>query len=257
MSAHSMGMGWAGSGSRKIKAVVEYDGTRYAGFQQQPNRPTVQGELERALAEVTQERTKVVGAGRTDAGVHARGQVVHFLTGWKRSLGELQRAFNALLSRDVAIREMSLAPPGFHARFSAVTREYRYTTLNQEVRSPLQDRYAYHHWQPLDTEAMEQALTHLVGIHDFASFGQPTQGDSTVREVFCASCARDGSHIYVDLTANAFLRHMVRRIVGTLLLVGRGDLTPSDVREILQAADINLTPAPAPAHGLCLVRVNY
>ena len=247
----------AASGARKVKAVVEYDGTAYAGFQQQPNVPTIQGELERVLAEVAQEKTKIVGAGRTDAGVHARGQVVHFLTGWKRSLRELRRALNALLSRDVVIREMTLAPPDFHARFSAVTREYRYTILNQELRSPLEERYTYHHAQPLDAEAMGEALGHLVGIHDFASFGQPTQGDSTVREIVDASCVVDGPRIHIDITANAFLRQMVRRIVGTLLLVGRGELSPSDVKGVLQAKDISLAAAPAPAQGLCLVRVNY
>jgi len=243
--------------ARKVKAIVEYDGTRYAGFQQQPNVPTIQGELERVLAEVTQQKTKTVGAGRTDAGVHARGQVVHFLTGWKRSLRELHRALNALLSRDVVIREMTLAPSDFHARFSAVTREYRYTILNQEVRSALEDRYTYHHSQPLDAESMGKALAHLVGVHDFASFGQPTQGDSTVREIVDASCVLDGPRIHIDITANAFLRRMVRRIVGTLLLVGRGELSPSDVKGVLQAKDISLAAPPAPAQGLCLVRVNY
>ncbi len=243
--------------ARKVKAIVEYDGTRYAGFQQQPNVPTIQGELERVLAEVTQQKTKTVGAGRTDAGVHARGQVVHFLTGWKRSLRELHRALNALLSHDVVIREMTLAPSDFHARFSAVTREYRYAILNQEVRSALEDRYTYHHPRLLDAESMGKALGHLVGVHDFASFGQPTQGDSTVREIVDASCVVDGPRIHIDITANAFLRQMVRRIVGTLLLVGRGELSPSDVKGVLQAKDISLAAAPAPAQGLCLVRVNY
>jgi len=245
------------SGTRKIKAVVEYDGTRFAGFQQQPSRPTIQGEMERALAEVTQQRTKIVGAGRTDAGVHAKGQVVHLPTGWKRSLKELHRAFNALVSDDISIREMAVAPPDFHARFSAVTREYRYTILNQEVRSPLEARYAYHQAQPLDEGAMRKALACLVGTHDFSSFGQPTQGDSTVRNIVHASCLREGTHIYVDLTANAFLRRMVRSIVGTLLLVGRGALSPVNVKEILQARDRSLAGSPAPPHGLCLVRVNY
>jgi tRNA pseudouridine38-40 synthase len=245
------------SGTRKIKAVVEYDGTRYAGFQQQPNQATIQGEMERVLAEVTQQETRIVGAGRTDAGVHARGQVVHFLTGWRRSLQELHRAFNALLVDDIAIREVARAPSDFHARFSAVAREYRYTILNQEIRSPLEARYAYHHVQPLDEGVMGQALAYFVGTHDFASFGQPTQGDNTVREVVHASCVREANHIYVDVSANAFLRQMVRTIVGTLLLVGRGALAPLDVKRILQARDRSLAGPPAPAHGLCLVRVNY
>ncbi len=256
MAAHRKPKGGA-SGLPKIKAVVEYDGTRYAGFQEQPDQPTIQAEMERALAEITQQQTKIVGAGRTDAGVHARGQVVHFLTPWKRSFRELHRGFNALLPHDVAVRQMTLAAPDFHARFSAVSREYRYTILNQEVRSPLEERYAYHYPHPLDVEAMRKALTHLIGTHDFVSFGQPTQGDSTIREVIHADCVRNGTHVYIDLTANAFLRQMVRSTVGTLLLVGKGALSPSDMKEILQARDRSSAGAPAPAHGLCLIRVNY
>jgi tRNA pseudouridine38-40 synthase len=247
----------AAPGGRCIKAVVEYDGTRYAGFQSQPNVLTIQGELQRALSEVTQEEVKVVGAGRTDAGVHASGQVIHFLTRWKRSLQEIHRAFNALLPSDIAVKDMTVAPPDFHARFSALTREYRYTILNQRIRSPLEARFAYHHEQHLDAEAMGAALECLVGTHDFASFGQPTQGDSTVRDVVRASCNKDGNHIYIDLTANAFLRQMVRTIVGTLLPVGRGSLPPGDVSAILEAKDRSQAGPPAPAHGLCLARVNY
>jgi tRNA pseudouridine38-40 synthase len=250
-------MGGSKDGARNIKAVVEYDGSAYAGFQFQPELPTVQGELERALSEVTQEATRVVGSGRTDAGVHARGQVVHFATNWKRSVSELQRAFNALLAPDIAIEEMSPAPDDFHARFSAVTREYRYTILNQEVRSPLERRYAYHYGLPLDEGAMGEALGYLVGTHDFASFGEPTQGDVTVRDLSKAACVREGNRIQIDLKANAFLRHMVRTIVGTLLLVGRGALVPPEIKGILEARDRSQAGPPAPAHGLCLVRVNY
>jgi tRNA pseudouridine38-40 synthase len=250
-------MGRAAPEVRTIKAVVEYDGTRYAGFQQQPNVPTIQGEMERALREVTQEDAKIVGAGRTDAGVHASGQVVHFLTAWKRSLEELQRAFNAVVSPDIAVKEMTVARSDFHARFSAVTRVYRYTILNQPVRSPLEARFAYHCGHDLDAVAMGEALECLVGTHDFASFGQPTQGESTVRDVVRASCSREENHIHVDLTANAFLRHMARAIVGTLLLVGRGALAVEDMKAILAAKDRSQAGAPAPAHGLCLVRVNY
>ncbi|MDH4209270.1 MAG: tRNA pseudouridine(38-40) synthase TruA [Anaerolineae bacterium] len=244
-------------GARNIKAVVEYDGTAYAGFQHQPGSPTIQDELERALSEVTQEQLKVVGAGRTDAGTHARGQVIHFLTGWKRSLEELHRAGNALLPSDIAIKGMAEVPGDFHARFSALTREYRYTILNREIRSPLERQYSFHYGQPLDEGAMGEALQGLVGTHDFASFGQPTQGDVTVRDVLRADCIRQGEHIHVDITANAFLRHMVRAIVGTLLLVGRGALRPADVKDILEAGDRSQAGPPAPAHGLCLVRVNY
>lgn len=245
------------SGVRKVKAIIEYDGTRYAGFQEQPNQPTIQAEMERALAEITQQETKIVGAGRTDAGVHARGQVVHFLTGWKRSLEELHRACNAVLPDDIAISEITPATADFHARFSAVSREYHYAVLNQELRSPLEERYTYHYARPLDTEAMKEALAYLVGKHDFASFGQPPQGDNTAREITRASCTRVGSHVYFELTANAFLRKMVRRIIGTALSVGSGAVSPLDMKRVLQARDRSLAGAPAPARGLCLMRVNY
>jgi tRNA pseudouridine38-40 synthase len=247
----------AESAARKVKATIEYDGTRYAGFQKQPNQLTVQSEVEQALAEVSQEETRVVGAGRTDAGVHATGQVVHFPTDWKRSLEELHRACNALLPRDIAIREMAWTEPDFHARFSAVSRQYRYTILNREVRSPLEARYSYQYATPLDVDAMAEAVRYLVGRHDFASFGQPTCGDSTIRDAIRASCVTEDHHIYVDLTANAFLRRMVRSIVGTLVLVGMGKMSPLDLKRILQARDRSQAGAPVPAHGLCLVRVNY
>jgi len=245
------------SAVRKIKAVVEYDGTRYAGFQEQPDQPTIQGEIERVLATITRQETKVVGAGRTDAGVHARGQVVHFVTGWTRSLEELQRGCNALLPNDIAVREMAAAAPDFHARFSADSREYRYTVLNQEVRSPLEERYAYHYARPLDAEAMGEALTHLIGRHDYASFGRAPHGDNTAREVRRASCSREGNHIYFDLTADAFLRQMVRTIVGTVLTVGTGARSPADMNLVLQTRDRSLASPPTPARGLCLLRVNY
>ena len=245
------------SGVRKLMAVVEYDGTDYAGFQIQKSKRTIQGEIERALARVTQEEIRIVGAGRTDAGVHARGQVIAFRTTWQRSLRELQRALNAVLPRDIAVRELALAAEDFHPRFSAVSREYRYTIWNAPVRSPLVGRFAYHFPWPLDVAAMNEAASVLVGTHDFASFGRPPKGENTVRTVYQAKCTREGSFVYLDIVANAFLRRMVRSIVGTLLEVGTGKLFPADFREILEATDRRRASPPAPAHGLCLMKVNY
>ncbi len=245
------------SNVRKLMAVVEYDGTAYAGFQIQKNKRTIQGEIERALAKVTQEEIRIVGAGRTDAGVHARGQVIAFRTAWRRSLEELQRALNAVLPRDIAVRELAPAAEDFHPRFSAVSREYRYTIWNAPVRSPLVARFAYHFPWPLDVAAMNEAASALVGTHDFASFGRPPKGENTVRTVYRAQCTREGSFVYFDIVANAFLQRMVRSIVGTLLEVGTGKLSSSDFREILEAADRRRAAPPAPAHGLCLMKVNY
>jgi len=240
-----------------LGAVVEYDGTRYAGFQRQKNEITIQEEIERALTSVTQEQTKIVGAGRTDAGVHATGQVISFSTGWKRSLWELQRALNALLPFDIAIRELSEVPVDFHARKSALSRRYRYTIFNRPVRSPLSRLYAYHWVGELDLEAMKEALGCLIGLHDFASFGRARPGGSTMREMLEVDCDREGDHIYIDLVANAFLKRMVRTIVGTLLLVGRGELSPQGFKEVLEAKDRSQAGGLLPAHGLCLTKVSY
>jgi len=245
------------SGFRYVRATVEYDGTDYCGFQWQAGQPTVQGELERALAAVTQEVIRITAAGRTDAGVHARGQVIAFRTRWRHSLADLERALNALLAEDVAVRELVLAEEGFHPRFSALSREYRYTILNQPLRSPLARRFACHWPHPLDVASMDRAARALIGTHDFATFGQPPQGENTVRQVLRAGCSREGPFVYFDIEANAFLQRMVRSIVSTLLRVGSGELSLQDFAEILQAAQRSLAGPTAPPHGLCLMRVNY
>ncbi len=244
--------------TRRLMAIVEYDGTDYAGFQVQRGERTIQGEIERALAAATQEEIRIIGAGRTDAGVHARGQVIAFKTNWRHSLEDLQRALNALLPKDIAIRELALAPENFHPRFSAVSREYRYSIWNKPVRSPLACRFAYHYPWPLDVSLMNEACSHLIGTHDFRSFGSaPKEGSSTVRTVYRARCTREDGFVFVELVANAFLRRMVRRIVGGLLRVGSGELTPDDFREIMMAKDPALIKVTVPAKGLCLIKVNY
>lgn len=240
-----------------VKAVVEYDGTEYLGFQIQRRGRTVQGEIERALALVTQQRVRIVGAGRTDAGVHAKGQVIHFTVSWGHSLAELHRALNAVLPADVAVIELQEAPPEFHARYDARSREYVYTIYNGPVRSPLAARYAYHFAKPLDVAAMNQACTCLVGTHDFLPFGWPPRGENTVRTVYRAGCRREGMFVYVEIEADAFLRAMVRRIVGNLLLVGTGELSVEGFGHLLSLKHRRTPAVAAPAHGLCLVRVNY
>jgi tRNA pseudouridine38-40 synthase len=246
----------AGS-ARKLMAVVEYDGTDYLGFQVQAQGPTIQGEIERALAAVTQEEIRIIGAGRTDAGVHAQGQVVAFSTAWRHPIEELQRALNAVLSKDIAVRELRPVAKGFHPRFDAASREYRYTVFNQPLRSPLTRRFAYHFPLLLNVAAMNEAADFLVGSHDFASFGRAPQGDNTVREVYRAQWTSEEPFVYFDIIANAFLYRMVRSLVGTLLLVGTGELSPAGFEEILRPADRDRAGQLAPAHGLCLMKVNY
>ena len=243
--------------SIRIRALVEYDGTDYAGFQRQVHRPTIQAEIESVLQRLTSVRTRVTGAGRTDAGVHAAGQVIAFQTAWRHSLDELQRGMNALLPPAIAVKELGVAADGFHPRFDAVSRRYRYTILNEPVRSPLWERYAYHVSQPLNMEPMQAATSALVGVHDFATFGRPTQGESTVRELYEIIWRRDGSLISVDLEANGFLRHMVRCIVGTALQVGLGEIGVPQFVERFEARDRARSGPPAPPQGLCLTAVRY
>ena len=242
----------------RIKAVITYDGTEYHGFQRQaPERePSIQGALEQASSQIEQPGT-VVGAGRTDAGVHASGQVIAFDVNWRHGLDDLQRALNAVLPESIAVLELEQAAGHFHPRYDAVSREYRYSLYTAAVRQPLINRYALHVPQALDVEMMRRALACTLGEHDFAAFGQPTVGESTIRSIYRADVIADGPQIAIEMQANGFLYRMVRRIVGTLIWIGRGELTDADFAGILTAADPSRAgPAVAP-HGLCLTKVNY
>jgi len=253
-------------GSQRYRATVAYDGTAYGGFQIQASGPTIQGELERALRSVTQEAVRVVGAGRTDAGVHAQGQVISFETGWRHGAEVLERAMNALLPTDIVVRELGPAGERFHARFSALRRHYRYWAYHAMAAQPLLGRYAHDLGRPLDVAAMRQASAHLLGEHDYAAFGQAPSGANTVRAVQRATWQRrdpppwaapDVELWEFEIAANAFLRGMVRRIVGTLLLVGGGELSVNGFVEVLASRDPARSGVPAPACGLSLWRVDY
>ncbi|HEY4691205.1 MAG TPA: tRNA pseudouridine(38-40) synthase TruA [Anaerolineae bacterium] len=243
----------------RIRAVIAYDGTRCHGFQRQsPERePTIQGELERALEKIAQRATTVLGAGRTDSGVHARGQVVAFDVEWRHLTADLQRALNAVLPDDIAVLDAAEAAPDFHPRYQARSREYRYTIYNSTLRHPLYRLYAHHVAEPLEVDTMRAAAACLVGQHDFAAFGQATTGESTVRTLARLEIGGERPWIEIDIEANGFLYRMVRSIVGTLIEVGRGRIAPARVAEILDSRDRAQAEATAPAHGLCLARVNY
>lgn len=241
-----------------LRAVCEYDGTNYYGFQIQADKPTIQGQLELVLARLTGEQIRIRYAGRTDAGVHGLGQVLALHTGWRHTLADLERAWNALLPTDIAVRGVELVSDSqFHPRYSACSRVYEYTVWRAPWRSPLHSRFAHHEPRPLDVNAMNQAADLLLGSHDFASFGQPTQGESTVREVSAAMWLEDGDLLRFRIEANAFLRRMVRSIVGTLLEVGVGRRPVDSITELLMARNRTLAGKPAPANGLCLVEVKY
>lgn len=241
----------------RLWAKVEYDGTDFYGFQIQAQGRTVQGEIERAIRSVTGVETRVIGAGRTDRGVHAQGQVIAFEAEWKHDLSDLHRALNAVLAADVALLKMGEAPESFHPRFSAIRRAYRYRILNRRWPSPVERRTAWHIAQDLDVARMIQASRHLVGSQDFGTFGRPPQGNNTVRRVFQAEWQTQGSLLTFDIEADAFLYRMVRSIVGTLVQVGWGQISPAEFKEMLGARDRGLLRKVAPAQGLILMRVDY
>jgi tRNA pseudouridine38-40 synthase len=241
----------------RVRAVVAYDGTDYQGFQRQINGPTVQEALEIALARVTGKETVVLAAGRTDSGVHAEGQVIAFDSEWRHPLEVLQRALNAVLPKDVAVRDVTQVAADFHPRYDARSRCYRYTVYNAPVRSPLVRRTSLHVPQRLDVEAMQRAAQVLVGEHDFAAFGRPPQGENTVRRVLRAEWHGEALWLVFDIEANAFLTRMVRSLVGTMLEVGRGRMTVEAFEQVLISRDRSQAGPTAPPQALCMVRVVY
>lgn len=240
----------------RYRARVEYDGTDFAGFQVQPGARTVQGELEAALARLAGGRTgRIAAAGRTDAGVHAADQVIAFDYAGRLDRDELARALDALLPRDVAVRDLRPAPRDFQPR-RALRREYRYSIWNGP-RSPLRERMALGVRTPLDVEAMARAAATLVGRHDFGAFGGPL-GRSTVRRIHWIRVRRAGSAVTIDIAADAFLRQMVRAIVAALIRVGRGNATADEVSAFLaQPGGRAFDGEVVPAKGLSLRRVVY
>jgi tRNA pseudouridine38-40 synthase len=241
----------------RVRALVEYDGTGYAGFQRQSRQPTIQADLEAVLLRLTGRETSILYAGRTDAGVHAEGQVIAFDTEWRHTLTDLWRGMNALLSPAIAVQRLEVAEERFHPRFDALSRTYRYRIWNAAVRSPLRERYAWHLPGRLDVDGMRRATAELVGSHDFATFGQPTQGESTIRAVHRVEWGQEGALVWMDIEANAFLRHMVRCVVGSALRVGLGESTIEAFIESFRACERARSAPPAPPQGLCLVQVRY
>ncbi len=237
----------------RYRARVEYDGTDFAGFQIQPGTRTVQGELEAALGRVSGDAgTRVEAAGRTDAGVHAAGQVIAFTYSGRLSAAQLARALDAVLPPDVALRALRRVEPEFRPRYAARYRAYRYTVWNGP-RSPLRERYALGVRAPLDAAAMADAAQVLVGRHDFSAFGGSDR--QPVRTLHRVGVRREGRTITIDMTGDAFLRQMVRSIVAALLRVGRGESTAGELAAALERRECAFAGAVAPAHGLCLRRV--
>ncbi len=243
---------------RRVAVLIEYDGARFAGSQLQSNAVTVQGVLEEAILKATQSPSRVAFAGRTDAGVHAWGHVASFVTSSVLDAGTLQRALNASLPEDVTVREVVDVPPEFDPRRDARRRHYRYLIDNRSARPALGRAHAWYIAGKLDVAAMSAAAGAISGRHDFAAFASRLDDESasTVREVYCFAVVRRGGSIVLDVEANAFLPHQVRRMTGALVGVGRGKLSAEDYVALLDGPPASAGPA-APPHGLYLMGVEY
>jgi len=250
---------------RHFKLTIAYDGTDFHGWQIQANKPTVQGEIVAVLRRVTQENVQLPGAGRTDAGVHALGQVASFRTQSALSPAEFQRALNALLPPAIRIVAAEETGPDFSARWSARGKVYRYRLYRGKVVPPMLWRYVLHYPFPLDEDAMKEAAAKFVGVHDFSSFAASTGSEdddkerNMERQIYSAELRRteDGEELWFTVHGRSFLRYMVRKMVGTLLEVGRGKLTPGDVDKLYELRDRSKSGPTAPAHGLYMVRVDH
>jgi tRNA pseudouridine38-40 synthase len=256
---------------QNIKLTLAYDGTDFSGWQMQPGQQTVQGALSDVLENLTRQRLQIQGAGRTDAGVHAAGQVANFKTEAELSVGEFQRAFNALLPASIRIVAAEEVAPDFHARWNAVAKTYRYRIFRGRVVSPFLWRYVQHDPYPLDFEAMSEAARRFEGEHDFTSFAASTGSEEEDRDrtmtrvIYRSEMTRVGSENPRDsaeewvytVRGKSFLRYMVRKIVGTLVDVGRGKLQPDDIPSLFEIRDRSKSGPTMPPQGLCLAEVEY
>lgn len=243
---------------QRYKAVLAYDGKAYQGFQRQRRgQPTIQQSIEDALKHITKESISITAAGRTDSGVHATGQVISFSLSWHHSEQALQNAINATLPADIAILQLEQVSDTFHPRFDARRRAYKYLIYNAPIRHPLYRHHSWHVRRPLDVDKMNEAAVSLVGVHDFATFGRPPQGTSTIRELFVARWQPEAPFLAFVIEANAFLYRMVRSLVGTLRLVGDGSWQVEDFLGAFNARDRNRSGKVAPPQGLYLASVMY
>lgn len=241
-----------------IKLILEYDGSAYAGWQRQPDQPTIQDSIETAIRGVTQQTVPVIGAGRTDAGVHALGQVASFHIDRIMTPRQWTRALNAHLPDTIAVQSAALMPDTFHARYSAKGKLYTYRLLNREPRPALDRQYCWHIYKPLNDAAMNHAAMALVGTHDFSSFQtQPTDNEDPVCHLKHLTVFRQGNTLRIEAYADRFLKQMVRSIVGTLVEVGLGKRNPDELHTILNARNRSAAGKTAPPHGLFLMRVDY
>ncbi len=244
---------------RNVKLIIAYDGTDYKGWQIQTSEPTIQGVIEEKLGIILNQKTRVAGSGRTDAGVHALNQVAHFITNSRIETESLKKGLNSLLPPDIVVNELSEVDADFHARYSAKSRVYKYLIWRGETLSPFCRRCSWQVHYQLDLEEMRKAAECLVGLHDFASFeGTGSASLTSERELMRFTIrGRAKGWIVTTIEASGFLRHMVRNIMGTLIEVGKGSMTVAEFRDILESKDRSRAGITAPPQGLFLKRVKY
>ena len=244
---------------RNIKLTIEYDGKDFNGWQKQPNKLNVQGEIERAIETVTGEKVNLIGSGRTDAGVSALGQVANFkIENNRLPIEKMAYAINSQLKKSIRVKKAEEVEERFHSRYTCKKKTYQYTINNSEQGTAIFRNIQYHFPLKLDENKMNEAVKYLIGKHDFKSFkASGTSSKNSVRIIYDAKVTRDGDLVKIELTGSGFLYNMVRIISGTLLDVGQGKIEPEMVKQILEKKDRALAGKTLPANGLCLMRVDY
>lgn len=244
---------------RNIKLTIEYDGKDFNGWQKQPNKLNIQGEIERAIEEVTGEKVDLIASGRTDAGVHALAQVANFkIQNMSIPVEKIPYALNSKLKKSIRIQSAEEVDDKFHSRYACKKKTYRYTINNSEQGTAIYRNMQYHYPNKLDAQKMNEGAKYLIGEHDFKSFkASGTSSKSSVRTIYNAEVTQTGNQITIELTGNGFLYNMVRIIAGTLVEVGEGKIKPSDVKRILEAQDRLQAGKTLLANGLMLINVEY
>jgi len=244
---------------KNFKIIIEYDGTEFSGWQKQKDQTTVQGEIEKALTQILNQDIKIFGSGRTDAGVHAFGQVANFHADTGIKTGSLKKGLNSLIKRPIVIKQCDIVDDNFHARYSAVSKEYHYVILNRQDPCIIGRLYQWHIRNPLDVMAMQHCCRVITGRFDFKSFentGSPRS--SSVRDVFSANINKlDDNRFVFKICASGFLKYMVRNLMGTIVLAGVNKICVDEFKKIFKAKDRSKAGSTAPAHGLFLKKVNY
>ena len=243
---------------RNIKLIIEYDGKGFNGWQKQPDRLNIQGEIEKAISEITGEKIDLIASGRTDRGVHSLGQTANFKTNSNIPIEKIPIAINSKLKKSIIIKDAEEVSEKFHSRYSVKSKTYRYTINNSKYGSAIYRNIEFHFSQKLDVEKMNEAIKYFEGEHDFKAFkASGTSSKSSVRTIYKAGVFKEDDRIFIELTGNGFLYNMVRIIAGTILEVGLGKITPQEIIDIIESKDRAKAGKTLPANGLCLMKVEY